>query len=88
MIEELRTSYGSDTLMRQLLQDINQGKDKVKHYSLQNGLLLYKGRTYLGPTCNLKSKVAHSQQSHRWTFWVLEVISQAETGFLLGRHEC
>jgi len=43
--------------MRQLLQDIIQGKDKVNHYSLQNGLLPYKGQIYLGPTCNLKSKV-------------------------------
>lgn len=43
--------------MRQLLKDIIQGKDKVNHYSLQNGLQQYKGQIYLGPTCNLKSKV-------------------------------
>jgi hypothetical protein len=54
-LSELKQSYADDPSTKQLLGTLVQGQ--VKHYSLQNGLILFKNRIYLGPQCNLKQKV-------------------------------
>jgi hypothetical protein len=54
-LSELKQSYADDPATKQLLGTLVQGQ--VKHYSLQNGLILFKNRIYLGPQCNLKQKV-------------------------------
>ena len=41
--------------MQGVLQALNSGKNVPKGYSLQNGLLLYKGRIYLGTFEALKT---------------------------------
>ena len=46
--------------MQGVLQAIHLGKDVPKGYSLQNGLLLYKGKIYLG-TCNALKAVILQQ---------------------------
>uniref|UniRef100_A0A2N9FC87 RNA-directed DNA polymerase n=1 Tax=Fagus sylvatica TaxID=28930 RepID=A0A2N9FC87_FAGSY len=54
-LSELKQSYADDPATKQLLGTLVQGQ--VKHYSLQNGLILFKNRIYLGPQCNLRQKV-------------------------------
>ena len=45
--------------MQGVLQALNSGKNVPKGYSRQNGLLLYKGRIYLGTCEALKTTVLH-----------------------------
>ena len=56
-IEELKASYQEDAEVQQILQSIAGGSDAPGKFSLQNGLLLYKGRIFLGRNCSLKTKV-------------------------------
>jgi len=46
-IEELQQSYLHDEVMQQLLTDLKQGI-ATKHYTLHNGLILYKWRIFFG----------------------------------------
>ena len=46
-IEELQQSYIHDEVMQQLLTDLKQGTT-TKHYTLHNGLILYKWRIIFG----------------------------------------
>ena len=55
-IEELQQSYLHDKVSQQLLSSLKQGTAS-KHYTLHNGLILYKGRNFLGPCYCLKPKV-------------------------------
>ena len=45
--------------MQGILQALSSGQATPKGYSLQNGLLLYKGRIYLGTCEALKTVVLH-----------------------------
>lgn len=56
-IEELKASYQVDAEVQQILQSIVGSSEATGKFSLQNGLLLYKGKIYLGRNCSLKSKV-------------------------------
>lgn len=55
-IEELKASYQVDAEVQQILQSIVGSSEATGKFSLQNGLLLYKGKIYLGRNCSLKSK--------------------------------
>ena len=61
-IYELKASYQSDSIVQSLLQQLQDGSDMPKFFSLHNGLILYKGRVYMSPSCGLKLKVL--QQVH------------------------
>jgi hypothetical protein len=54
---ELKQSYADEPATKQLLDTLIQGQVEHQHYSLQNGLILFKNRIYLGPQCILKQKV-------------------------------
>jgi len=58
-IAKLKDSYESNPNLHQLLQDFQIGREIPKEFTMQNGLLLYKGRIYLGPNSHLKSSVLH-----------------------------
>uniref|UniRef100_A0A2N9J8Y4 Reverse transcriptase n=1 Tax=Fagus sylvatica TaxID=28930 RepID=A0A2N9J8Y4_FAGSY len=54
---ELKQSYAEEPATKQLLETLMQGQVENQHYSLQNGLILFKNRIYLGPQSILKQKV-------------------------------
>uniref|UniRef100_A0A7N2KR02 Uncharacterized protein n=1 Tax=Quercus lobata TaxID=97700 RepID=A0A7N2KR02_QUELO len=56
-LEELKASYTTDVEVQDILQTLHSNPAAVGKFSLQNGLLLYKGRLYLGSNCSLKPKV-------------------------------
>ena len=56
-IEELKASYQEDAKVQQILQSIVGSSEATGKFSLQNGLLLYKGKIYLRRNFSLKSKV-------------------------------
>jgi len=58
-LTNLKTSYAIDHQLQGILQALNLGKNVPKGYSLQNGLLLYKGRIYLGTCEALKTVFLH-----------------------------
>ena len=58
-IEELKASYQHSAEVQQLLHQLQSGFSGPKLFSLHNGLILYKGRVYLDPTCSLKPKILH-----------------------------
>uniref|UniRef100_A0A2N9IYS4 Integrase catalytic domain-containing protein n=1 Tax=Fagus sylvatica TaxID=28930 RepID=A0A2N9IYS4_FAGSY len=55
---ELKQSYADEPATKQLLDTLIQGQVEHQHYSLQNGLILFKNRIYLGPQCILKQKTS------------------------------
>jgi len=56
-IEELKLSYQLLLEVQKFFQDLKSGSSGPKHFSLHNGLILYKGRVILGPNCNLIPKI-------------------------------
>ena len=58
-IEELKASYDSSIKAQQILKELQSNAGCPKFFSLHNGLILYKGRVFLWPTCALKPKVLH-----------------------------
>ena len=56
-IEELKASYADDPGVQKIFQSIQDGTTSTGKFSVTNGLLLYKGRIYLGDRCKLKGKV-------------------------------
>ena len=56
-LEELKSSYSIDTEVQAILQALHTTPNVVDKFSLQNGLLLYKGRIYLGSNYSLKPKM-------------------------------
>ena len=61
-LTDLKASYGSDQQVQDIFQAFQLGRQVPKGYSVQNGLLLYKGKLYLGSFDALK--VAVLQQVH------------------------
>ena len=61
-LTDLKDSYASDQDVQGTFQAFQLGKDVPKGFSIQNGLLLYKGKIYLGFCDALK--VAVLQQVH------------------------
>ena len=74
-IEELQQIYLHDEVSQQLLFALKQGTAS-KHYTLHNGLILYKRRIFWGPSSCLKPKVLSYVHDSplRCPFWVLEVL--------------
>jgi len=56
-LEELKSSYATDVEVQGIVQTLHTNPVVAGKFSLQNGLLLYKGRIYLGSNCGLKPKV-------------------------------
>ena len=56
-LEELKSSYATDAEVQGILQTLHTNFATAGKFSLQNGVLLYKGRIYLGPNCGLQPKV-------------------------------
>uniref|UniRef100_A0A2N9FIE8 Integrase catalytic domain-containing protein n=1 Tax=Fagus sylvatica TaxID=28930 RepID=A0A2N9FIE8_FAGSY len=61
---ELKQSYADEPATKQLLDTLIQGQVEHQHYSLQNGLILFKNRIYLGPQCILKQKGLPNSNKH------------------------
>lgn len=58
-LSDLKTSYVTDQQVQGILLALSSGQAAPKGYSLQNGLLLYKGRIYLGTCEALKVAILH-----------------------------
>ena len=56
-LKELKSSYSTDAKVQAILQALHTNPSVVGKFNHQNGLLLYKGRIYLGSNCDLKPKV-------------------------------
>jgi hypothetical protein len=54
---ELKNSYQDDPITKELIASAFTTQDKKSSVTYKNGLLLYKGRLYLGENCTLKQKV-------------------------------
>ena len=61
-LTDLKASYASDQQVQGIFQAFQLGKEVPKGYYVQNGLLLYKGKIYLGTCDALKATVL--QQVH------------------------
>ena len=59
---QLKASYAADPFIQSILTAFQSGVDGPKGFTLPNGLLLYKGRIYLGICDSLK--IAILQQIH------------------------
>lgn len=58
-LRNLKLAINIFVKVQQLLHQLQSGFLGPKFFSLHNGLILYKGRVYLGPTCSLKPKILH-----------------------------
>uniref|UniRef100_A0A2N9GRJ2 Integrase catalytic domain-containing protein n=1 Tax=Fagus sylvatica TaxID=28930 RepID=A0A2N9GRJ2_FAGSY len=56
-LNELKASYDEEAEVKELTHRLQEGEEYVKHYTLKNGLLLYKDRFFLGSGSNMKTKV-------------------------------
>ncbi len=56
-LDELKASYDEEAEVKELIHRLQEGEEYVKHYTLKNGLLLYKDRFFLGSGSNMKTKV-------------------------------
>jgi hypothetical protein len=56
-LEELKTSYDEDETVKDLIGRLQEGEASEGHFTLKNGLILYKGRFHLGHSSSMKSKV-------------------------------
>ena len=61
-LTDLKASYATNQLVQSIFQASQLGKEVPKGFSIQNGLLLHKGRIYLGSCDALKDAVL--QQVH------------------------
>jgi hypothetical protein len=55
--EEIAKSYEHDETCTQLLQELAITNESKPNYSLQNGVLRYKGRLYIGANTNLRQRL-------------------------------
>nr|POF18113.1 beta-amyrin synthase 1 [Quercus suber] len=56
---DLKASYATDQQVQSIIKALGSGQVVPKDYSLQNGLLLYKGKVYLGTCGALKTAILH-----------------------------
>ena len=57
-LKVLQDSYSLDESVQQLIATVQAGKPP-KRFTFQNGLLFYKGRFYIGPSCPFKVQFLH-----------------------------
>lgn len=58
-IEELKAIHVSSLEAKKILKELQYYVGCPRFFSLHNGLILYKERVFLWPTCALKPKVFH-----------------------------
>jgi predicted ester cyclase len=63
-LQELKLSYDSDPKTLLLLQKLKDGFDIPKGYTLQQGLILRKGRIYIVQSSSFKEKILHYVHSN------------------------
>ncbi len=56
-LEDLKASYEEDEDTKALMSRLKEGEGSKGHYTLSQGLLLYKGGFYLGKEGSMKTKV-------------------------------
>ena len=56
-LDELKASYDEEVAVKELVHILQEEEDNVGHYTLKNGLLLYKDMFFLGSGRNMKTKV-------------------------------
>ena len=61
-LAQLKSSYATDSHVMSILEAFQTGKEGPKGFSMHNGLLLYKGKMYMGSCEALK--IAILQQVH------------------------
>ena len=61
-LKVLKDSYSSDKFVQQLIATV-QARTPPKGFTFQNGLLIYKGRFYIGTSCPLKLQFLHHVHS-------------------------
>ena len=61
-LKVLKDCYSSDEFVQQLVAAVQAGTPP-KGFTFQNGLLIYKGRFYIGPSCPLKLQFLHHVHS-------------------------
>jgi hypothetical protein len=61
-LEELKKTYSGDTMLQQLLQQLQEEALDPAKYSMQNGILFYKGRLHLGTLVPVQQQIL--QQFH------------------------
>ncbi|XP_030964149.1 uncharacterized protein LOC115985337 [Quercus lobata] len=61
-LKVLKDSYSSDEFVQQFIVAV-QARTPPKGFTFQNGLLIYKGRFYIGPSCPLKLQFLHHVHS-------------------------
>ena len=62
-LKVLQNSYALDESVQQLVAAVQSGSSP-KGFTFQNGLLFYKGRFYIGPSCPLKVQFLHHVHSN------------------------
>ena len=62
LLSILKDSYSQDVVIQQIIHFI-QSSASPNGFTLQNDLLLYKGRFYLGSMCPLKTQILHHVHS-------------------------
>ena len=62
-LQEVTTSYHSDKNCSKLLQELALDPQSNPGFSLQSGILRYKGRIYIGENTDLRSKLFHTFHS-------------------------
>ena len=75
---QLNASYAADPFIQSILKAFQSGVDGPKGFTLQNGLLLYKGRIYLGICDSLKTESCSKFMMVLWE--VIQAISRATQG--------
>ena len=58
-IDDLKARYSSSYEVQQVLKQLQTENNRPEFFSFHNGLLLYKGRVFLWPNCDMKAKVLH-----------------------------
>lgn len=58
-INDLKATYSTDSHLSDLLNQLKDEKLDPLKYTLINGVLKYKGRTYIGDCLPLKEKILH-----------------------------
>ncbi|KAK9992770.1 hypothetical protein SO802_022473 [Lithocarpus litseifolius] len=72
---QLKANYAADPFIQSILKAFQSGVDGPKGFTLQNGLLLYKGRIYLGICDSLKT-----ESCSKFLMVLIQAISRAYTG--------
>lgn len=62
-IQEVIKGYVSDPFSSQLLTELTVNREARNHFSLQDGLLRYKGRVWVGNNSDLRSKLMEEMHS-------------------------